>query len=119
MWTYSQSSGVMTNGTLSFTGYSGNGTDLNNPASEAKRDHGPIPRGLWRIGTWEVFHNQLGLRVAPLTPVGHNADGRSGFFIHGDNSLMNHTASDGCIIMIRAARDKIADSKDHDLTVTE
>lgn len=34
--------------------------------------------------------------------------GRSGFFIHGDNRYGNRTASHGCIILPRKARDEIA-----------
>ena len=33
--------------------------------------------------------------------------GRSGFFIHGDNANMNHTASNGCIILGPAERQAI------------
>jgi hypothetical protein len=43
--------------------------------------------------------------------------GRSGFFIHGDNQAMNHTASEGCIILPHAARIAIASSGDRGLRV--
>jgi hypothetical protein len=43
--------------------------------------------------------------------------GRDGFLIHGDNSAMNHTASEGCIILTRDIRQRISDSGDTQLTV--
>jgi hypothetical protein len=55
--------------------------------------------------------------VAVLSPVGHDAHGRSSFLIHGDNSLGNHTASHGCIILSRMVREKMRASGDMDLEV--
>ncbi len=97
--------------------YSGNGPDLDNPADEAVVGHGPIPRGEWQIGTF-FDHPHLGPCVARLTPVGHDAHGRSGFFIHGDNAAMNHTASDGCIIAAQPIRHAICLSHDTKLIVS-
>jgi hypothetical protein len=55
----------------------------------------------------------------PLTPDPSNEMfGRSAFFIHGDNPQLNHTASDGCIILIRPLRADISNSGDDDLIVT-
>jgi hypothetical protein len=34
--------------------------------------------------------------------------GRGGFFIHGDNPAQNNTASDGCVVINRVARERIA-----------
>jgi hypothetical protein len=50
-----------------------------------------------------------------LTPVGHDAFGRDGFLIHGDN--LTHDASTGCIILPPEIRDMIAASEDRDLEV--
>jgi hypothetical protein len=44
--------------------------------------------------------------------------GRFGFFMHGDNQLANHTASDGCIIMSHDIRALVAASPDNSLVVT-
>jgi hypothetical protein len=44
--------------------------------------------------------------------------GRSGFLIHGDNAEMNHTASDGCIILSHDIREQIDESEDRVLIVT-
>lgn len=97
--------------------YSGFGLGLNNPADEAIPDFGPIPAGTWEIIRWDDHHAEKGPVVAVLSPVGHNAHGRSAFLIHGDNNLVNHTASHGCIIMPREFREKIRASNDLKLEV--
>ena len=68
---------------------------------------GPIPAGEWSIDLEPLQHTEVGPFALALAPVGHNAHGRSLFRIHGDNSLCNHTASHGCIILGRAARQAI------------
>lgn len=103
-------------GELLGTGYSGNGVGLNNPLFEAWHNKGPIPAGRWQIGTW-FDHPHLGPCVAPLTPIGHDAHGRTGFFIHGDSSAANHTASDGCIVDGPSIRHAIRDSGETELEV--
>jgi hypothetical protein len=50
-----------------------------------------------------------------LAPVGHNALGRDGFMIHGDN--IRHDASTGCVILPRYIRDQISNSGDNQLEV--
>lgn len=50
-----------------------------------------------------------------LTPLGHNALGRTGFMIHGNNIQDN--ASQGCVILGPTIRQQIAASNDHVLTV--
>lgn len=50
-----------------------------------------------------------------LTPIGHNALGRSGFMIHGNN--VQNNASQGCIIPGSAIRQQIAGSGDTQLLV--
>ena len=114
-WTYSQSTGQLTrNGHPAATGYSGTGTGRNNPNAENQRNLGPIPRGHYRIGT---PHNTAthGPHVMDLTPVGHNALGRDGFLIHGDNT--RHDASTGCVILPPDVRHQISGSGDNDLEV--
>ena len=120
-WTYSQSTGELRhNGELVGTGYSGAGraasTGRNNPAMQTSANRGPIPQGQWRIGP---AHNRLhkGPTVMALTAVGHNAFGRSGFLIHGDNPTNN--ASEGCIILGPAIRRQIAASGDPSLSVVQ
>lgn len=110
-WTYEQATGKMVapDGTI-YQGYSGHGAGVNNPAQEAAPCAGPIPAGTWQIGPWHDVYENKGPVVAELHPVGFDANGRSGFLIHGDNSAGNHTASEGCIILPRPARQAIRDS---------
>jgi hypothetical protein len=118
MWTYSQSTGAILQASLrEGTGYSGFGIGLNNGALEAEPDIGPIPKGKWKIARWDDVHGEKGPIVAVLNPIGHDAHGRTGFLIHGDNAAMNHTASHGCIIANRNIRTNWRASKDMDLEV--
>lgn len=118
MWTYNSLTGRLDHDeAIIATAYSGNGEGLNNPAMEADKGIGPIPRGQYHIGPWEDMHPHLGPQVAPLTPVGHDALGRTEFFVHGDSSAMNHTASHGCIIAGRPARDAMRASGETELMV--
>jgi hypothetical protein len=114
-WTYSQSTGSLTqDGVFVATGYSGAGPGRNNPAEQAVPNVGPIPQGRYSIGPPFETARQ-GECVMRLTPAGHDALGRSGFLIHGDN--LTHDASTGCIILPREIRDRIAASPDRDLEV--
>jgi hypothetical protein len=116
-WQYHQKSGsLFHDGKLVVCGYSGHGRGLNNPALEADTGIGPIPRGMWSIGPFND-HPHLGPFVAALTPKGHDAHGRSAFFIHGDNASGDHSASRGCIVLPRFAREAIARSGDSALEV--
>jgi hypothetical protein len=54
-----------------------------------------------------------------LTPVGHNARGRSGFLIHGKSKKHPEDSSEGCIILDHDQRKAIAQSGDRELVVTE
>ena len=95
-WTYSQSTGKLTNGEKTFQGYSGRGDARNKPEREAEVDVGPIPRGRYLMGI--PFDSAVTTPFAiPLTPQGHNAHGRTAFQIHGDKAGGN--ASKGCIIL--------------------
>lgn len=120
MWTYSQSRGnIIANGFTEGIGYSGHGVGLNNGALEAEACIGPIPKGRWHIAEWFDNYKDKGPIVARLEPVGHDAHGRSGFLIHGDNAAMNYTASDGCIIANRNVRTNWRASNDKDIEVIE
>ncbi len=116
-WEYSQRTGsVKQNGAGIDTGYSGHGIGRNDSGMEGVENVGPIPRGSYSIGS-PFTHGSKGPVVMRLTPKDHNALGRSGFLIHGDNSEMNFSASEGCIILKRTTRDVIAASGDVDLRV--
>lgn len=117
MWIYNVKAGTIAGNGHSWTGiYSGHGEGLNNPLMEAVHGVGPIPRGEYKM-TWQDSHPHLGKTVALLTPIGHNAMGRTGLFEHGDNWKMNFTASDGCIIAPETVRDTMWAAGDTTLTV--
>lgn len=91
-------------------GYSGAAGFANKQSEEAKVAKGPIPRGMWRLGA-AFRHVRLGEVAIPIHPLeGTNTFGRTAFYIHGDNRAANGTASSGCIILPRDARDFIARS---------
>lgn len=116
-WTYEQTTGRMSHdGVLVGTGYSGRGSGKDNPEMEDVVGVGPIPRGQWHIGP-AYDHPHLGPVVMNLTPVGHDAHGRSAFRIHGDSIAHPGEASDGCIIQGHDVREKIASSADRVLLV--
>jgi hypothetical protein len=119
MWTYSQKSGeIQHDGREIGTAYSGHGAGLNNPAMEQTPDVGPLPRGGYTIGT-AFHHPSKGPVVMHLNPnPGTEEFGRSGFLMHGDNQLVNHSGSEGCIVAARTIRDLVAASPDRQLTVT-
>lgn len=117
MWTYCQRDGELSlDNSFEGTGYSGTGEGRNNANAEKIEGIGPIPRGLYRIGS-AYDHPHLGPCVMNLDPEpGTETFGRSLFRIHGDNS--RHDASHGCIILGPAIRRLIASSGDRDLLVT-
>lgn len=118
-WTYVQKTGQLVDpaGRLAGTGYSGHGPGLNNPGAQELRGLGPIPVGRYAIGE-PYAHPMLGPVVMKLdAQSGTECFGRSLFRIHGDNPRMNHTASDGCVILSRSLRDLITASGVHELVV--
>lgn len=122
MWTFSQSSGALTDagGRHIATGYSGHGDGLNNPAMQDVPSVGPLPQGLYSLGA-PVDHPELGPFAIPLIPhAGNQMFGRDGFYLHGDEvgHVGEHLASHGCIVADRPAREAIWASGDHALKVT-
>jgi hypothetical protein len=106
---YVQKTGILIlNGKEVGTGYSGNGEAKNDPAKEMEKDVGPIPAGLWKIGKARDFKGMK--NCFDLSPDGHDAHKRTEFLIHGDSKNHPGTASEGCIILDAATRQKIADS---------
>jgi hypothetical protein len=118
MWTYNSANGrLYHNQEFVDKGYSGHEEGKNNPNLEDHHQIGPIPRGTWKIGPISEAHPNLGPHVMALTPVGHDAHGRSAFFIHGDSVSHPGEASHGCIILQRETRMLIGGSRDNDLHV--
>jgi lipoprotein-anchoring transpeptidase ErfK/SrfK len=113
---YRQLDGEITlDGNFEAYGYSGSGVGKNNPDLENVPNVGPIPRGRYLIQQPPYDDPHKGQIVFRLTPVGHDAHGRSGFLIHGDN--ITHTASHGCIIAGRLVRQAIRDDNETELEV--
>jgi hypothetical protein len=113
MWIYFRGTGeLVRNGVVAGAGYAGCGEGLNNPAMSNVPDVGPLPAGDYTIGKFGA-HPDVGLFAAPLQVDARNEMfGRDGFFLHGDNEEMNHTASEGCIVMAREIREAVAASGD-------
>ena len=98
-------------------GYSGRGVGLNNPEYQFSRNLGPIPVGVWKLGKAQE-HPRLGPLAIALEPMMENqTGGRSGFFIHGDNPKGDNSASQGCIVLPRKVRERIAASSVKGLVV--
>lgn len=115
-WTYSQSTGELQhNGEFVGNGYSGTGFGRNNPAYQETENYGPIPEGLYTIGT---AHDDpvLGPCIMALHPnPATDTFKRSGFYLHGNNK--NNDASHGCIVLGPLLRHSIASSPDTELEV--
>jgi hypothetical protein len=119
MWTYRQSTGeLLHDGGVIAHGYSGHGPGKNNPAMQGVPNIGPIPAGTYRIG--KPFKDPFkGPFCLWLVANGDNEMfGRAGFLIHGDSMLHPGEASNGCIVLGREIREKIARGKDWELEVT-
>jgi hypothetical protein len=119
-WKYVQRSGHLydTNKRLVGTGYSGDGPGLNNPLMQDVPRVGPIPVGRYIIGPPKDPIDHLGPIALPLVPIAGNVlFGRSGFFMHGDNASMDHTASLGCIVALKSVRILVRDSYVRELDV--
>jgi hypothetical protein len=119
-WIYHQASGkIYHDGELvSALGYAGQGMWKNNPGGEMLKNKGPLPRGTYTIASHFIHHPTAGKHVLRLTPAsGNQMFGRSGFLIHGDRISAPGTASDGCIVLPFAVRQKILSSGDRTLEV--
>lgn len=88
-------------------GYAGRGAGLNNPDKEKEKNVGPIPAGLHKYRRAARVQGDEGL----LRPAArrHTAHGRTGFLIHGDYK-MDHSASEGCVILSAGIRKKVSES---------
>lgn len=120
MWYWEQTNGrLYYDGLLRGTGYSGAGAGKNNPALQWEENIGPIPEGRYNIEEPRDTPAH-GPFVMPLSPYPENQMfGRSGFLIHGDSIKKPGTASEGCIILPRTARQEIWNSGDHTLQVVK
>lgn len=117
-WQYVQATGrLIHEGELVATGYSGQPQAKNDAAREREHDVGPIPRGRYAIGR-PYNSTKVGPFALPLHPMaGTETYGRGDFRIHGDSRTAPGTASHGCIILPRPARERIEASGDAELEV--
>jgi hypothetical protein len=119
MWTWVQQSGELLNsdGKVLAKGYSGMGIAKNDPSAQQVPDMGPIPQGKYTVypPVDSQSHGPYAMHLMPETD--NEMFGRAGFMIHGDSLEHPGFASDGCIILPRAAREAIWQSDDHDLLV--
>lgn len=100
-----------------YTGYSGKRSGRNNPEMETVPDVGPIPRGKYHFGS-PHDSDHMGPYAVALIPDGHDARGRSGFYLHGNN--VEHDASEGCIILSpRSNRESIVATGEALLVIAE
>lgn len=94
-------------------GYSGKGIGLNNPDMQSMSRVGPVPQGVYDVHPARD-HPQLGPAALRLKPWPSNEMfGRSAFLIHGDNRKGDRSASEGCIVVPRTARNHINGSFIH------
>lgn len=123
MFTYSQTTGVLThNGYAVSRGYSGHGEGVNNPAMQNVPMVGPCPQAeyVMQKAVTDPKLGQIAIRLVPKP--GSEMFGRAGFFMHGDNANLDHTASEGCLIFDHDTRSGVAAAiaqGDNQLTVTE
>jgi hypothetical protein len=118
---YEQSTGQMylidglTGGEKSLgQGYAGRGVGFNNPEAQNIPNIGPIPEGLYAIGSIRDNRVRIGLpnervmesslRLTPMTNIGS----RAGFLIHSDFGVT--TASNGCICTPLSVRQVVANT---------
>jgi hypothetical protein len=122
MWTYKQSTGELFNqdSELVGVGYAGFKEYANDPSSEQLEMKGPLPKGVYIIGSLRHDGGHMGRDVMFLNPnEGNTMYGRSAFYMHGDNGLGDRSASNGCIVMPHDIRWAVANSGDTILQVIE
>ena len=117
-WIYSQTTGTLfRDGQISGHGYSEHGAGKNNSSMQVIRSVGPIPEGLYTIGS-PRHSTRVGAFAMPLSPdTGTQTFGRDAFFMHGDSIHNPGSASSGCVIMDRSVREQVWSSGDRKLRV--
>jgi hypothetical protein len=123
MWTFEIITGKLYDASGAYTaqGYAGGNLGKNpegkdNPADENVPDVGPLPEGMYTLGS-PVEGTHMGIFAIPLIPdPSNNMVGRSGFFCHGDTTPPGN-ASEGCVVMPYVTRVRMWQSNDHRLSV--
>jgi hypothetical protein len=106
-WLYVQDSGYLYwQRAYITTGYAGQGKGLNNADYQHVVGIGPIPRGRWLMGrAFEQHPTSATIRLTACPET--EAEGRSGFLIHGGRRTGARTASRGCIILPKHVRQRM------------
>lgn len=95
------------------TGYAGFKTFANDPDKDSVPQRGPLPKGQYRVILRQ--HPRFAPPAFFLEPQsGNRMHGRSGFWIHGDNASGDRSASTGCIVLSRGAREIVRTLADFD-----
>ena len=118
MWSYEQSTGNLSHNSVYVAqGYSGADEGKNNPTMQSVHNIGPIPCGVYAIGTPfnSIDHGPFVMHLWP--DAANRMFGRVGFLMHGDSIEHPGCASKGCIIMPHIVRKQVADSGDRELWV--
>jgi len=118
-WVYYQSTGKMFhNNEYVDTGYSGALTNKNNSSRQQVKGLGPLPRGTYQI---TGYSTSKGPMTIILQQTSGEAFGRALFRIHGEKRppATPGFASEGCIILGPATRNRIWSSGDRSLEVQE
>lgn len=111
MFTYEQATGRLMfrcgrSSSLVASGYAGAPGYVNDPDADTIRNRGPLPKGLYQLQIRE--HPRFAPPAIYLAPEpGNRMFGRAGFYIHGDNAAGNRSASSGCIILPKFARERV------------
>lgn len=111
-WFYIQDSGVILDEQKRkvTVGWAGHGAGRNNPAMQQVHDTGPLPQGLYKVGSWGDAESEpsypahLGPFIASITQIEGETFGRSGFYIHGPGGADPLQSSKGCIEIHRPGR---------------
>ena len=85
-------------------GYSGRGVGRDNPERQHERNVGPLPQGTYHMQ--QLVNRRFVSPAIKVTQIEGETFGRSGFWIHGDNTTRD--TSEGCIVVDRATRECIA-----------
>lgn len=113
---YVQSTGKFyADGILWGIGYAGHGSGKNNPDAQNIPNVGPLPCGTYTIGAVSDSPKTGPLTIILCPSTDNRMFGRSAFRIHGDNKA--HDASEGCIILPREVRERIAQQRGDKLEV--
>lgn len=100
-WLYVQRTGHLyrPDGSLLTTAYAGHGAGVNQPALQDQIGIGPLPTGLYTIGTNRPGTHMGPIAIALLPDAANQMHGRAEFYCHLDTRTRDHSASAGCIVM--------------------